>query len=126
MLSILRLGLVEFHVIITLLVFSPFQISLFTTENGREINTLQLFIIFIYDISQEEVKKLVISRLLRRLRSPPWLLCSLSAPWGPPPVHSRHRRWRQSWHYNYWKCTGRWHTQSRSRLLLPHKSRPGR
>ena len=44
-----------------LLVFSLFQISLFSTENGREINTFEVIFIFIYDISQDEVTKQEIS-----------------------------------------------------------------
>ena len=96
----LKSKLVEFHVTLRWYDYFGFQISLFVFhQNGNEINTFQLFChIHLWHLKKKW--RSLWSRLLRRQRSSPWLLCSLRAPWGPPPVDTRQRRWSQSWRCN--------------------------
>ena len=59
-----------------------FQISLFSTENGQEINTFEIIFIFIYDISQDEVTKQEISEASVEAEQPTMAPVQLGCPMG--------------------------------------------
>ena len=48
---------VEFHVSYVIIIICGFRYHCLRVQNGCKINTFNVIIVFIYDISQEEVKE---------------------------------------------------------------------